>query len=185
MNSCSARRGRVQHHALRPVLAADAGPQRVVAIEGDHFERRRPRWRGSCARWPWPAPRKIPACRARGPVRRACGSWHLRHRIERLHLRRRVIRWTAGSSATPSRSSRTMTSEPAACSGAAGRSPESGEPENGAAACGPPPPAAARRSSMPAGPPQPILEPHQRDVEAAAIAREQPAGSSNCWKSWL
>ena len=32
---------RIERHALRPVLAADAGPQGVVAIERDHFVRRR------------------------------------------------------------------------------------------------------------------------------------------------
>ena len=30
---------RIEHHALGPILAADAGPQRVVAIERDHLER--------------------------------------------------------------------------------------------------------------------------------------------------
>ncbi len=41
MNSWSARRGRIEHDAFGAILAADAGPQGVVAIERDGFEGRR------------------------------------------------------------------------------------------------------------------------------------------------
>ena len=72
-NSCSARRGRVDDDALRAVLAADARPQGLVAIERHHLVRRRAQRvdpaRQQCGR----ARRNTPGCRECGPARRRAG----------------------------------------------------------------------------------------------------------------
>jgi len=122
--------------------------------------------RGSGARWPSPAPRRTPACRARGPTRRRAHRGSPPPAPARPGAPRQIRR------AFPHYALRPL--DRAARSGVGGQIATISGPKTLPRPRGPPPPAAARvPPDRPRPVAQPVLEPQQGHVEPAAIARKK------------